>query len=167
MQKKKRVLVIEDKDVVGALIRDILLATGRYEVVSANDGRKGILKVLGDDKYPLPKDTKDLEQAISSIARAGLDTVPSSVRFDLVVSDIRMPGMDGITTMKLIRRLYPKTPLIFITGYGIKNREADIEQVAPAAILEKPMTNIELISAIDELWTKSPGPADTANPKVS
>ena len=37
---------------------------------------------------------------------------------DVVVLDIKMPGMDGHETLKEIRRRSPKTPIIMLTGHG-------------------------------------------------
>ncbi|MEO0094384.1 MAG: sigma-54 dependent transcriptional regulator [candidate division WOR-3 bacterium] len=41
-----------------------------------------------------------------------------SERFDCVISDIRMPGMDGFLFLKNVRAIYPNLPVIFITAYG-------------------------------------------------
>lgn len=39
-------------------------------------------------------------------------------RFDCVISDIRMPGMDGFQFLRNVRGIYPDLPVIFITAYG-------------------------------------------------
>ena len=39
-------------------------------------------------------------------------------KFDCIISDVRMPGMNGFEFLKAIRKLYPDLPLIFITAYG-------------------------------------------------
>ena len=39
-------------------------------------------------------------------------------KFDLVVSDIKMPDMDGFEFLKKVRAIYPAVPFIFITAYG-------------------------------------------------
>lgn len=41
-----------------------------------------------------------------------------SERFDCVISDIRMPGMDGFQFLRNVRGIYPNLPVIFITAYG-------------------------------------------------
>ncbi len=40
------------------------------------------------------------------------------IKFDCIISDIRMPGMNGFDFLKAIRKMYPDIPLIFITAYG-------------------------------------------------
>ena len=49
--------------------------------------------------------------------RAGLDRARERV-FDVVVSDIRMPGMDGISLFRAIKELSPETSVILMTAYG-------------------------------------------------
>jgi len=39
-------------------------------------------------------------------------------RFDIVISDIRMPEIDGFAFLKKVRKIYPDIPVIFITAYG-------------------------------------------------
>jgi signal transduction histidine kinase len=38
--------------------------------------------------------------------------------YDAIVSDIKMPGMDGLTLLNKITKLYPETPVLLITGHG-------------------------------------------------
>jgi len=39
-------------------------------------------------------------------------------KFDCIITDIKMPEMDGFQFLKKVREIYPSTPLIFITAYG-------------------------------------------------
>jgi DNA-binding NtrC family response regulator len=38
-------------------------------------------------------------------------------RFDIVLSDIKMPTMDGLALTEEVRRQYPETPVVLMTGY--------------------------------------------------
>ena len=47
--------------------------------------------------------------------------------FDLVVSDVVMPGMDGPTMAKGIRRVMPDIPILFMSGYAEEQLRKDID----------------------------------------
>jgi two-component system cell cycle sensor histidine kinase/response regulator CckA len=59
----------------------------------------------------------------------GLEAVKLEGPFDLVVSDVVMPSMDGPAMAKEIRKLAPKLPVLFMSGYAEEQlrREIDIE----------------------------------------
>ena len=44
--------------------------------------------------------------------------VLENIAIDVVILDIRMPGMDGIDTLKQIKNLYPRVEVIMLTGHG-------------------------------------------------
>jgi two-component system sensor histidine kinase/response regulator len=50
-------------------------------------------------------------------AQAALERV-AATDYDAIVSDIKMPGMDGLTLLKSIHELRPETPTLLITGHG-------------------------------------------------
>ncbi len=53
--------------------------------------------------------TTEPEHALTRIKRE---------KFDCVISDIRMPQLDGFEFLKKVRKIYPNVPVIFITAYG-------------------------------------------------
>jgi len=65
-------------------------------------------------------------------------------KFDLMISDIKMPGMDGIGLLKRVRRYYPRMPVLLITGYPSAEM---IGRASADGFLAKPFR----ISHIEEL----------------
>jgi response regulator RpfG family c-di-GMP phosphodiesterase len=68
---------------------------------------------------------------------------------DLVISDFLMPDLDGIAFLLEIRRLYPESTLILLTGYADKeNAIRAINQVGIFHYVEKPWDNDDLLTII-------------------
>jgi len=63
-------------------------------------------------------------------------------KFDLMITDIKMPDVDGLQLLKKVRRHYSKMPVLFVTGVATPNI---IGQAAPDGFLAKPfrITQIE------------------------
>jgi two-component system response regulator HydG len=59
--------------------------------------------------------------------------------FDLIISDVRMAGIDGIQLVEMIRTLNSETAIIWITAYGCENLEAECERLNVSDCLEKPL----------------------------
>lgn len=72
---------------------------------------------------------------------------------DLLVTDLLMPEMDGVETVRAVRRLRPQLPILAISG-GLPN-PANYLGIAryfgATRVLPKPFQPAELISAIEEL----------------
>ena len=65
---------------------------------------------------------ENYECAIASTPEKGICCVQNE-DFNLIISDIRMPGKDGVETMKQVRKIFQQgskkeIPIIFITGYA-------------------------------------------------
>lgn len=70
-------------------------------------------------------------------------------RFDLVLSDLRMPGMDGLTLASHIVSSDPTTPILLMTAYYFDNRADILELGVP--FLRKPFSPNELLSKIQKV----------------
>ncbi len=74
--------------------------------------------------------------------------------FDLIISDIRMPGQNGIETIKSIqeflRNKKDEIPVIFITGFADEKMENEAKKLKPIAYLTKPFDTKELIQIIQQ-----------------
>jgi len=57
----------------------------------------------------------------------GLATIAKGESFDLVVSDVVMPGMDGPAMVRAIRQQRPDMPVLFMSGYAEENLRKDID----------------------------------------
>ncbi|HYX53751.1 MAG TPA: response regulator [Candidatus Limnocylindrales bacterium] len=82
-------------------------------------------------------------------------------KIDVVISDVRMPIMDGVALLRAIRNLPPPHPaVIFITGFSdLEPRDA--YGLGIEAILEKPLERDQLLKAVQrslssraEIWSK-------------
>jgi response regulator RpfG family c-di-GMP phosphodiesterase len=68
---------------------------------------------------------------------------------DLVISDFLMPELDGIQLLLQIRRIYPESTLILLTGYADKeNAIRAINEVGIFHYMEKPWDNDDLLTII-------------------
>ena len=65
-------------------------------------------------------------------------------KFDLIITDIMMPGIDGIALLKKVRKDYPNLPVLFITGVATPEI---MDQASPDGFLAKPFR----ISHIEQL----------------
>ena len=63
----------------------------------------------------------------ASDGEEGLDLVKAGGRFDIVVSDVVMPSMDGPAMAREIRKLAPTIPVIFMSGYAEEALRRDID----------------------------------------
>ncbi len=84
------------------------------------------------------------------IAADGLTAIGlmAEKRFDVVVLDIKMPGMDGIHVLAEIKRFAPDVPVIVLTGYYSTLEEEDSLRKGAYAYLLKPYPISELVDVI-------------------
>lgn len=69
------------------------------------------------------------------------------VDFDVVFTDIKMPGMDGLEVAERIKARCPWTPVVVITGYGTADNEARASVLGVSGFVHKPLTP-EIIESI-------------------
>ena len=96
--------------------------------------REGIRRILEKEGYQVePK----------SSGRVALERLQEE-DFDLVITDLKMPGMGGLELLKAIRILQPNVPVILITGYSTV--ETAVEAIKNGAFdyLAKPFTPVQI-----------------------
>lgn len=67
---------------------------------------------------------------------------------DVVVSDLRMPGMDGMQLLQWVHEKSPKTPFILLTGYGNEEVERRAKELGAYGLLNKPISPEQLSAVI-------------------
>lgn len=72
----------------------------------------------------------------------------------VVILDVKMPGMDGITTLKEIKRLFPLVEVIMLTGHGTVESAVDGLKSGATDYLTKPADIDELITKAEEAFEK-------------
>jgi len=74
----------------------------------------------------------------------------SPEKFDLVITDVKMPGISGIDLLRRIRSLAPDTPVLVITAFG--NVETAVEAMKAGAydFIGKPFNKDQLLHSVDK-----------------
>ncbi len=68
---------------------------------------------------------------------------------DVVVSDLRMPGKDGVDLLQWLQARQPATRFIMLTGYGDKSLEGRVRSLGAVDYLEKPVAPEVLARAVE------------------
>lgn len=80
-------------------------------------------------------------------ARQALDAFRADPA-DLIVTDIKMPGMDGIRFMEALRELDPEVPVIVVTGFATTDIAIDALRLGAMNFLRKPFRTSELVAVV-------------------
>src|SRR5207253_2516921 len=84
-------------------------------------------------------------------AREALAILKSGASIDLMITDMVMPGMPGITLLNEVRSLRPGLPAIVLSGYS-EQPASDMWRVPDHAVfVEKPVSPAELIRRVGQL----------------
>jgi signal transduction histidine kinase/ActR/RegA family two-component response regulator len=116
-----RILCIDDEPVLREMLEQVLQVNG-HEVAVAADGKEGV----------------------NAFTRAQTGKHP----FDVVITDLGMPVMDGLDVARQIRASSPRTPIVLLTGWGTLLSEDAAQASTFDAILSKPTRVPELLSAL-------------------
>lgn len=74
--------------------------------------------------------------------------------FDLIITDLRMPILNGKGILGAVKAALPAVPVIVMTAYGSPEAEAECLAKGAAAFLEKPLDTPQLLAAIQRVFSK-------------
>jgi len=118
---KHHVLVLDDEADVRTAIRLQLKGT-RFDVLEAENVEQAIV-LLGDN--------------------------PISI--DVIICDVRMPGVSGVEAVAIFQREYPTTPVIVLTGFPDVDLAVDfMKKKDVVEFLTKPVERDKLIAAVEQ-----------------
>jgi DNA-binding NtrC family response regulator len=72
-------------------------------------------------------------------------------RIDLIITDLRMPVMNGQSILRAVKAALPGVPVIVITAFGSPEIQTECRAAGAAAFLEKPLDTPQLLAAIDRV----------------
>lgn len=123
----KSILLIEDEVELAKIITIFLEGTG-YRVLTYNDPKAALAHYLRiEDK-----------------------------KYDMVITDVKMEGMNGVDIVKKIKEKNPVQQILFITGFGAKILENEEDFIKNIPLLQKPFTKYELLKLIQNVLSKEP-----------
>ena len=93
-------------------------------------------------------DAANFEVALFESATNFLEMLPR-LDFGCVVSDVRMPGIDGIELLKRMKSLDSRFPIVIITGHGDVPLAVEAMKLGAVDFLEKPFEDDRLIGMIE------------------
>jgi CheY-like chemotaxis protein len=101
----------------------------------------------------------DIEMAEASDGAAGLQMI-QDYDYDLILMDLRMPGMDGITAIREMRKrgdAKAALPVIVVTADAGSSIEADCMAAGADGVLLKPVSMTALFDAIGQILANRSG----------
>jgi len=119
-----KVLLVEDETVIRQGLRDLIgQSTGRFQV------------------------TGEAANGVEALAYLKCD-IP-----DLLITDIRMREMDGLTMVSKVKEMYPDLPVVILSGFGEFDYARKAIEYGVTHYLLKPIERLELVAALDKIKT--------------
>lgn len=126
--EKKHILVVDDEQNMRNTLRFILQAAN-YKVTTAEDGQKALQEIC--------------------------DALENRNQIDLLITDIRLPGLTGLQLINELNHLKMKMPIFVITGYGDKGLVVELIRAGCADYLDKPFNRTEFVKRVGALFERA------------
>jgi DNA-binding NtrC family response regulator len=120
MSSRPKILIIDDTEEVLSALSKYFIQRD-YTVLSASNGLDG-LKILENEQESL----------------------------DIVITDLVLPNISGVAVISIVKKKYPRLPVIAITGWG-EHPEALAKEANADVVMEKPFKLPELEKAVQRL----------------
>ncbi|MDR2337894.1 MAG: sigma-54 dependent transcriptional regulator [Deltaproteobacteria bacterium] len=123
------ILIVDDEEQMRLALEAVLTRLG-HKILKAENGEQALTI---------------LAQSMSTPQVAGR----SNTQIDFVISDMKMPIMDGLTLLGKIKALYPQIPVAMITAYGSIGQAVEIMRRGAFDFITKPFSGEDLESLLN------------------
>jgi YesN/AraC family two-component response regulator len=130
MAEQRNILVVDDET------RQLFVLK---KVLSGGDGERWV------------ETASSAEEALNKVQQTS---------FDLILTDLSMPGMGGVAFTEALRALAPQTTVVWITGHGCHRFKREADRLDVAACLDKPMRMDRIREVVSSMIT--PGRSGTS-----
>ncbi|MBW1867639.1 MAG: response regulator [Deltaproteobacteria bacterium] len=116
--------------------------------------------LLVDDEVPFVEtmtkrlNRRDIDILAAHSGSEALDLLEQNSRIEVVILDVKMPGMDGMETLQEIRKRYPLVEVIMLTGHATVESGIDGMKMGAFDYLMKPCDMDILVSKVGEAAAK-------------
>ena len=104
-----------------------------------DEGTRILLTKMLEKDYDV-ETAVDAAGALDALRRAGTG-------YDLLISDLNMPGMDGIALIREVKTINADLPIIIITGFSSEKSAIDAVNLRVAGYLTKPFRDKQVLEA--------------------
>jgi DNA-binding NtrC family response regulator len=149
-----------DMDELASRIRKVIQnAKARERTARGTPGEGRIRLLLVDDEVGLLESLGSLlGRRQMDVSTAGTPTqafeILNGKLIDVVVLDLRLPEMDGLEMLKLVKKNYPETEVLLLTGYPSVNSALEGIKLGAYAYVTKPVEPEELVTKIRSAYER-------------
>jgi len=118
------------------------------ETIMIVDDEESIRQTCGNYLQSLGYQVELFENGIEALKRFNVN----SIKFDLIITDLTMPGLSGDKLAKEILKIQPEIPIILCTGYSEEVTESKAIQLGISKFVKKPLSNYDLSVIIREIF---------------
>jgi DNA-binding NtrC family response regulator len=116
--------------------------------------------MLVDDEVPFVEtmtkrlQKRDLNVIIALSGNEALEKLAANRNLDVVILDVKMPGMDGIETLREIKKAFPLTEVVMLTGHATVETAIEGMKLGAYDYLMKPCDIDQLLGKVMEAAKK-------------
>jgi CheY-like chemotaxis protein len=110
---------------------------GNLSILLVDDDEpiRSSMRIFFEDEGCVFLGVESAERALEEVRRQ---------HYDVIISDYRLPGMDGLEFLRTIRETHPQAIKIFTTAYAGRELFSEARQLGACGCIEKPLTVEEI-----------------------